>query len=173
MPIKPENRHRYPADWPAIRERILSRAKWRCEHVGCGARQYAVGHWQQVPAMALPPEFGAATGRVWQWVPAYGNAMHDLAGEGLDYPSCEPFTYEQARQFAAESFEANPSLPKPIVIVLTVAHLDHTPENCSDDNLRAWCQRHHLNYDRIHHQVNAHATRRARAGTADLFDSTR
>jgi hypothetical protein len=32
-------------------------------------------------------------------------------------------------------------------IVLTIAHLDHTPENCDPENLRAWCQRHHNRYD--------------------------
>ena len=31
MPIKPENRHRYPADWRAIRARVLARAGHRCE----------------------------------------------------------------------------------------------------------------------------------------------
>ena len=35
-------------------------------------------------------------------------------------------------------------------IVLTVAHLDHTPENCSLDNLRALCQRCHNRYDEEH-----------------------
>ncbi len=32
-------------------------------------------------------------------------------------------------------------------VVLTVAHLDHTPENCADTNLLAMCQRCHLAYD--------------------------
>ena len=59
---------------------------------------------------------------------------------------------------------------KIIMIVLTIAHLDHQPENCADDNLRAWCQRHHLGYDREHHQRNAHATRRAKANTVDMFE---
>jgi len=36
-------------------------------------------------------------------------------------------------------------------IILTVAHLDHTPENCRGDNLLAMCQRCHLAYDRDHH----------------------
>jgi len=36
-------------------------------------------------------------------------------------------------------------------VVLTVAHLDHTPENCSDENLRTMCQRCHLAYDAEHH----------------------
>lgn len=32
-------------------------------------------------------------------------------------------------------------------IVLTVAHLDHTPENCDLGNLKAMCQGCHLRYD--------------------------
>jgi hypothetical protein len=38
MPIRPENRSRYPADWPAISLRIRGeRAGWRCECRGeCG-----------------------------------------------------------------------------------------------------------------------------------------
>ena len=46
-------------------------------------------------------------------------------------------------------------------VVLTVAHLDHTPENCDDSNLRAMCQRCHLRYDRHHHAANSAATRAA------------
>jgi 5-methylcytosine-specific restriction endonuclease McrA len=34
VPIKPENRHRYPADWKAIRNRILERAGHHCERCG-------------------------------------------------------------------------------------------------------------------------------------------
>lgn len=37
MPIRPENRARYPRDWPAISARIRARAKDRCECLGeCG-----------------------------------------------------------------------------------------------------------------------------------------
>lgn len=54
-------------------------------------------------------------------------------------------------------------------VVLTIAHLDHTPENCELANLRAWCQRCHLNYDHEHHQQNAYATRRAGKAAAELF----
>ena len=39
MPIKRENRHRYPADWKAIRERILARAGYRCELCGAPDRR--------------------------------------------------------------------------------------------------------------------------------------
>lgn len=36
--IRPENRHRYPADWPTITERVkTARAAGRCECAGeCG-----------------------------------------------------------------------------------------------------------------------------------------
>ncbi len=44
--------------------------------------------------------------------------------------------------------------PKMIRIVCTTAHLDHTPENCDPANLRFWCQRCHLNYDRPRHIAN-------------------
>lgn len=54
-------------------------------------------------------------------------------------------------------------------VVLTIAHLDHTPENCADDNLRAWCQRCHLAYDAKHHAANAKATRRRRLNNGELF----
>lgn len=36
-------------------------------------------------------------------------------------------------------------------IVLTIAHLDHMPENNDPENLRALCQLCHLRYDREHH----------------------
>ena len=39
---------------------------------------------------------------------------------------------------------------KDIKVVLTVAHLDHTPENNDRDNLRALCQACHLAYDAPH-----------------------
>lgn len=32
-------------------------------------------------------------------------------------------------------------------VVLTVAHLDHTPENSTDDNLKAMCEGCHNRYD--------------------------
>lgn len=59
-------------------------------------------------------------------------------------------------------------------IVLTIAHLDHTPENNGEPgnrpNLRAWCQRCHLAYDAEHHRKNSFITRRNRIGVNDLFE---
>ena len=45
-------------------------------------------------------------------------------------------------------------------VVLTTAHLDHNPANCSDDNLKALCQRCHLRYDSHMHALHAAITRR-------------
>lgn len=38
MPIKPENKHRYPPNWRAIVRHILARAHNRCEF--CGAHNH-------------------------------------------------------------------------------------------------------------------------------------
>lgn len=53
-------------------------------------------------------------------------------------------------------------------VVLTVAHLDHTPENCAEENLKAMCQRCHLAYDAKHHAANRNRRRRC-AGTLDMI----
>jgi hypothetical protein len=53
-------------------------------------------------------------------------------------------------------------------VVLTVAHLDHTPENCADDNLKAMCQGCHLHYDREHH---AETRARTRASTKQKHET--
>lgn len=55
-------------------------------------------------------------------------------------------------------------------IVLTIAHLDHAPENCDPANLRALCQRCHLAYDAGYHQQTSYQTRRAWKALGDLFD---
>lgn len=55
------------------------------------------------------------------------------------------------------------------VVVLTVAHLNHEPEDCRPANLKAMCQRCHLRYDSEHHQRNAAATRREKKRNGELF----
>lgn len=152
MPIKPENRTRYPADWPAISLDAKVRARWRCQHPGCTARQYAVGSWElrNEPGELLP---------TWRWLPIGGNIPCDMAGGG-------ELSFAEARAVA----DANNGYgTKYVVIVLTVAHLNHQPEDCRPENLAAMCQRHHLAYDHQHHQHNAWATRRSRSGNLELF----
>ncbi|CAN7474104.1 hypothetical protein LJR175_003183 [Variovorax sp. LjRoot175] len=136
MPIKAENRARYPAKWPEVRGMILERAGYRCEFPGCTCQQYEPGTW------ALD-----------RWHPC----------------GAPQATYSAARAIAAEDWAAGFGLPpKPIVIVLTIAHLNHQPEDCDPDNLAAYCQRHHLAHDRQHHLANAQATRRAKSGNLEL-----
>jgi hypothetical protein len=53
-------------------------------------------------------------------------------------------------------------------VVLTVAHLDHTPENCDPSNLKAMCQRCHLRYDIAHHAKTRRKTRDAMTGQLSL-----
>lgn len=141
MPIKPENRALYPADWPAISREAKERAGWRCVHPGCCARQYAAGEWQ---------------------IAAGGHVFVELVQPAK--------TWTEARQAAAEFYATRGEVDKPpIVIVLTVAHLNHDPTDCRPENLAALCQRHHLAHDHDHHRANAQATRRAKSGTAELF----
>lgn len=71
--------------------------------------------------------------------------------------------------------EARNRQPHPVtgsIVVLTVAHRDHMPENCDDGNLFAACQRCHLAYDREHHAQTAVRTRQAlaTAGMEPLFE---
>lgn len=114
MPIRPENRSRYPSNWDELSDRIkFERAQGRCECEGeCGRGTHE----------------GRCPNRHGQ--PAYGNGSR---------------------------------------VVLTTAHLDHTPEHCDDENLRAMCQGCHLHYDREHHAQTRAATRAAALATAGLM----
>lgn len=135
MPIKPENRARYPKDWPQIRLAILVRARGRCEWPGCGATNGTIGIWE------TDGKFYPLPDRLWHAGYRPGNVVATNRGEF-----------------------------KVIRIVLTIAHKDHTPENCDPANLAAWCQRHHLAYDQEHHKQTAYATRKANANTVELFE---
>ena len=57
---------------------------------------------------------------------------------------------------------------KVVRVVLTIAHLDHQPENCDPENLRALCARCHNRYDKAHRQSNARRTRREKAGQLEM-----
>ncbi|MET8006157.1 hypothetical protein [Nonomuraea glycinis] len=117
MPIRPENRDRYPADWPAISLAVKESAGWRCECVGeCGRGT----HEDRCPNRHRQPAYGTGS-----------------------------------------------------TVILTTAHLDHTPENCDRENLKAMCNGCHLHYDREHHAQTRAVTRAAAlaaAGQHLLFD---
>ena len=144
MPIRPSQRARYPKDWPAISLSIRrERAGGRCECRG---------------------ECGHTHGLA---VDYCDDSAHDCRGcAGLGTGDCGAVVIP-ARCTARNG------APHPVTgnrVVLTVAHLDHNPEHCEPDNLRAMCQRCHLAYDAELHRRTATATRRARRGTEDLFD---
>lgn len=120
MPIKPENKNRYPDNWPEIRERILARAGNRCEEEGCRIRNHAIGYRDE------------------------NKVFHEI---------------EQSMQGETDALDAQAQGYKIIRIVLTIGHLDHIPENCADDNLRAWCQLHHNRHDRKHRKQTRRKTR--------------
>ncbi len=85
MPIRPENKNKYPKNWKEIRKEILKRADNKCE----GSPKY---------------------------------------------PDCR-----------AENYKSHPVTKSRVI--LTIAHLDHNPENCNKNNLKAMCQRCHNTYD--------------------------
>ncbi|MCD8025072.1 MAG: hypothetical protein LUE64_06010 [Candidatus Gastranaerophilales bacterium] len=59
---------------------------------------------------------------------------------------------------------------KKIKIILTIAHLDHNPQNCDPLNLRALCQKCHNNYDKEHRIETRRKTKENRHGQAKLFN---
>ena len=91
------------------------------------------------------------------------NGPCDAAGQGLDWPSLDPISYADAAQIAAVNDPDGEE--RLIVIVLTIAHLNHQPEHNQDDNLQALCQRCHNRHDRAHRQE----TRKNIPGQLPLF----
>ena len=56
-----------------------------------------------------------------------------------------------------------------VVIVLTIAHLDHDVTNNEFSNLKALCQKCHLYLDRDLHKKNSKETRNKKKGIIELF----
>jgi hypothetical protein len=118
MPIKPENKDKYPKNWKQISAEIrFVRARNRCEICGIGnnliIKRFKDGTWRQ----ACPQEIDMIFSRI--------KNCHSNFTESLKYHGF-------------------------VKVILTVAHLDHTPENCSYDNLKAMCQKCHNSYDARH-----------------------
>lgn len=142
MPIKPENKSKYPDNWKSeIRPRILERANNRCER--CDVPNHT---------------------RVLRFIDLNGDHCYMLEdGEVHDAETGDMLGYARVHEIPPGRF---------VDIVLTIAHVtDPDPAACSDDNLAAWCQRCHNNHDRVMRMHNAAETRRANAPTGDLFDS--
>lgn len=54
-------------------------------------------------------------------------------------------------------------------VVLTIAHLDHTPENNAPENLRALCQPCHLTYDAKEHASNRRKNIARESGQVEML----
>jgi hypothetical protein len=107
--------------------------------------------------MPIKPENAARYPSDWPEISLRIRKRADYRCEGSPaYPDCR-----------AENRQPHPVTGS--MVVLTVAHLNHTPEDCDDGNLMAWCQRCHLTYDAKHHAASAARTRREAMGCGDLF----
>lgn len=117
MPISPENKQKYPKDWPEIRQRILARAKNKCEN--CGVDNNAIGFRDKESLFHYLDDAD----------------LYEAEHYWIDIPEKAGYSISGFKIFK---------------IVLTIAHLDHNPENCNDDNLKALCQLCHNRHDAKH-----------------------
>lgn len=141
MPIKPKNQARYPANWKQLRAAVLERAGHKCEQ--CGLPNYAL-------VQTVDGERQCAG----------GSAYYDQFQYTVSFAEANAARLH-LNHYCDENY---------IVVVLTIAHLEHDELETQDiSRLRAWCQKCHLTYDAKHHAQTAYHTRKARAQTADMF----
>lgn len=116
----PTDMKKYPPDWKERRERILKRAKNRCE--SCFKKNHTIVHSVKL----------YDTGRR-EWFSDFESAREAAKQSGWN---------ERAL------FPPRPII-KPVKVVLTIAHLDHDEHNWGvpDGRLMAMCQACHLKYD--------------------------
>src|SRR6478609_3275963 len=132
MPIKPENRALYPADWDAISKRVRRQAGNKCEQ--CKAPNGVI----------IARGQGDDDGTY---------CLFD-GGEVFDDTTGKSRGFARGSEYDARRF---------VKVVLTVAHLDHNPQNNAESNLRALCQKCHLRHDQAQHVESARATREAKS----------
>jgi hypothetical protein len=158
MPIRPENVARYPKNWKCeVVPRIAARSKGQCECTGqCGQHHFSPlqppkGLPQRPPmrCQARNGEMGAFSSDGYWHRAVAGNDVADVP----DYFACP---------------ERGQSLPA-IKIVLTVAHLNHMPEDCRDENLLHLCQRCHNRYDAPTRRRGIQERAKALRAAGDLF----
>lgn len=153
MPIRADKKPLYPppAAWKKLRASVLMRARNECECRGeCGARHARARARDSVGACGVPNAILAA-----RYVVDGEEAWHE---------------HEHTGACCGERCDGSEPIGAKVVrIVLTIAHLDHDPQNNDLGNLRAFCQRCHLRYDAREHAKNARATREKKAGQGGLF----
>ena len=144
MPIRPENKGRYPADWKAISAAVRRDAGDKCEQCGVknGALIYRGSH-EMRPAWRYADD------------PVFCESRCAFDGSKLPGTTWDDFDKRKG---------------DPVRVVLTVAHLDHTPENCDRANLRAWCQSCHNSYDAPMRAKGIAERAKAACAAGDMLD---
>ena len=142
MPIRPENKARYPADWRDISQQVRDEAGNCCEQcfVENGAMIYRGLH-EMRPAWRYESDTVFECSRC----AVDGSELHGTTWDDFDWNGAT------------------------VKAVLTVAHLDHTPENCARENLRALCQRCHNAYDAPMRRRGIAERAKAACAVDDLF----
>lgn len=98
--------------------------------------------------------------------PAISRRIRDRSGGRCEGPIGRDRTDDAARCTARDR------LPHPRTgsrVILTVAHQNHQPMDCSPQNLWAVCQACHLAHDRANHVRVARENRRRKKACGDLF----
>ncbi len=136
---------KYPKDWKTkIRPDILKRAEDKCEE--CGIDNYLL-----------------ICRGVYDGLDAY--QIVDCGERDSQIFNAEDSTY------LGSDYYLDSDNNKIIKVVLTIAHLDHDISNNDYSNLKAMCQRCHLNYDKKHHIKNSNATRRNKKNNYEIFST--
>ncbi len=139
MPIRRQHRWLYPIDWPQISASI---------------------------------RFGRAKGHCEQCGRPHGRLVVHL-GDGRWWDE-DAKTWRNGKGRVLASLPASAPMPedkaaRTTKVVLAAAHLDHDPGNNRPRNLKAFCQRCHLPYDREEHSRRRRLTPRTRKALGDLF----
>lgn len=141
----PMDRSKYPRDWEAISRRVRDAAGNRCQW--CRVRNYAVG------TRDADGGFSYVAGNIY---------VDDMQYTG---------SYSEARAVADSHNENREGGPRAVVVVLTVAHLNHDTTDNSDANLAALCNRCHNRHDVGFRRGNRRATALAKKAAGDLFEA--
>ena len=94
---------------------------------------------------------------------------------GKDWQKISLAIRQERAQNRCEFCGAENHKPHPVTgskVILTVAHLDQHPDNNDPANLKAMCQKCHLAWDAVPHQVSARTTRHKKklaAGQIELI----
>lgn len=143
MPIRPENKARYPKDWPEISREVRDRADQKCEW--CGIPNYQLGAW--------------ISGK-WHIAHSKGSGRHDGPKRGEVFPCHrgENIVWKKVVQCG--------------LTVAHMDHIpEHCGEPGNRPNLKALCQHCHLTYDAPMHRAGRLERAKAKNADRDLFEA--